>query len=517
MKQILNIKRCVSLVALIVLGSCSTDILDYPDPNSKNTASFFNTPEEIELGSIAIYSSFFHNSAFTWQLPEMFDGLANEFDGRPSSTGETEIQALLRYQHTNSTGPIRSYWRLLYRMILRSNLVLFKATEYVDKNGANDIVSQAMGDAYFLRGWAYTQLAFHWGSVPLRTSYVYEGNGDAPRAPVAEIWTQAESDLKMAQGLLPETWPTQFIGRATRGAATGFLGKLLLYNERYAEAEAEFAKMAGKYSLLPGDQWDNNFGEENENNQESVFEIQCADIPGTNTGASMFGDPEENGNPGRQNGHAQLYSWTDWSNWAFQPRRVADFQYDDEGGDAYIDPRAQLTFYGGIGDQEWCDNCADGPKPFDFATLGYWYRKHTNKENKPSEEGIQSGNNIRLLRYADILLMRAECHIQQGNTTAGLDFINEVRARIGAFEYIGTYSKEQAFELLKRERQLEFMGEQVRYNDLKRWGILKETMNVEMMALFNSPNVLDKHYFFPIPQLEIDTNKGLGEVSDSWN
>lgn len=202
---------------------------------------------------------------------------------------------------------------------------------------------------------------------------------------------------------------------------------------------------------------------------------------------------------------------------AFQPRRVMDFQYNNESGDPYVDPRAPLTFYGGIGDQTWCDNCPEGIKPFNFATYGYWYRKYTNKENKPEENGVQTGNNIRLMRYADVLLMRAECQIKEGNVNTGIGFINQVRNRIGAFQYTGTYSGDQAFELVKRERQLEFMGEQIRYNDLKRWGILKETMNIEMQALFGTSNVLDKHYLFPIPQKEIDTNKGLGPVADNWN
>ena len=154
-------------------------------------------------------------------------------------------------------------------------------------------------------------------------------------------------------------------------------------------------------------------------------------------------------------------------------------------GAPYVDPRAALTFYGGtIGDQTYCDNCPDGVKPFDFASYGYWYRKVTNKENKPNENGIQTGNNIRLMRYADVLLMRAECQIKIGDVNAGIGFINQVRTRIGAFPYINSYTHDQAFELLKRERQLEFMGEQIRYNDLKRWGILKETMNIELQAMF---------------------------------
>ncbi|MBX2925502.1 MAG: RagB/SusD family nutrient uptake outer membrane protein [Chitinophagaceae bacterium] len=516
-KLTVYIKIFILLTGYMTMGACNKDILNYADPNSKNTDTYFNTPDEIESGAIAVYSSFFHNSAFAWQLPEVFDGLANEYDGRPPSANEPEIVAIWRYEHNNATTPIRSYWRLLYRMVLRANLVLYKAGQYQDANGANEKVSHAMGDAYFLRGWAYSQLAFHWGSVPLRTDYIIEGNGDLPRAQATEIWTQAESDLKNAQSLLPDSWSDDFLGRATKGAASGFLGKLYLYNQKYSEADAEFEKMKGKYSLLPGNRWDDNFGETNENNEESVFEIQFFHYPGTNV-FYMFGDPETSSNPGRQNAHAQLYSWTDWANWAFQPRRVTDFQYNDEDGHAFTDPRAALTFYGGtIGDQTWCDHCPEGVKAYDFATYGYWYRKFTNKEYKPSENGVETGNNIRLMRYADVLLMRAECQIKMGNIGTGIDYINEVRERIGAFPYEDTYTPDQAFELLKRERQLEFMGEQIRYNDLKRWGILKETMNVELQALFGAPNVQDKHNFFPIPQIELDTNRDFGPVDNNWN
>ncbi len=515
----MHLKYCVLIISILVIGACDNEILDYADPNSKNTETYFTTPKQIEEGAFAIYSSFFHDRAFTWELPEVFDGLANEFEGRPPSANEPEIQALLRYQHNNTNAPIRSYWRLLYRMILRSNLVIDKGVQYAEKNGADPIVSRSLGDAYFLRGWAYSQLAFHWGSVPIRTAFITEGNGNAPRAPVAEVWAQAEADFIQAQILSPEEWNAEFLGRATKGAATGFLGKLYLYAKKYNEAEAEFIKMEGKkYSLLPGKDWDDNFGETNENNKESVFEIQFSHIPGTNS-SYIFSDPETSDNPGRQNAHAQLYSWTDWANWAFQPRRVADFQYSNESGTAYVDPRAALTFYGGtIGDQTYCDNCPEGVEDFDFAGKGYWYRKGTNRENKPIENGIQTGNNIRLMRYADVLLMRAECQLVLGNVNAGIGFINQVRNRIGAFPYNGTYTPDQAFELLKRERQLEFMGEQIRYNDLKRWGILEEVMNIELQALFGVSYVEDKHYLFPIPQAELDTNKEFGPLTTvNWN
>jgi hypothetical protein len=113
--------------------------------------------------------------------------------------------------------------------------------------------------------------------------------------------------------------------------------------------------------------------------------------------------------------------------------------------------------------------------------------------------------------------MRAECQLKLGDVAGGIGFINQVRSRIGAFSYLDAYTPEQAFELLKRERQLEFMGEQIRYNDLKRWGILKETMNIELQFLFGFSKVEDKHDWFPIPQAELDTNREFVLGPDGWN
>src|SRR5690606_13156267 len=107
-------------------------------------------------------------------------------------------------------------------------------------------------------------------------------------------------------------------------------------------------------------------------------------------------------------------------------------------------------------------------------------------------EGLMSGNNRRLMRYADVLLMRAECKLFTDDITGCIHFINRVRSRVGAFEYTDTYTSDQAFELLLRERQLELMGEQHRFNDLKRWGILEEVMNPEMMELFGTQPVEEK-------------------------
>jgi len=520
MKKIIFVKAFIAIQIILLISSCGKDMLNITDPNTISTDKYFKTPVEIREGANAIYAGFYNNNMMSFEWPEMFDALANEANPTLAAlANEPAVSALWQYQYQNTNATLERFWKMLYKVILRSNLVIDKADQYLAKNGddKDNIVSRSRGEAYFIRGYAYSQLAFYWGRVPIRTSFDQSANIYAPRAATVEdVWAVAESDLKTAQTILPESWDNANIGRATKGAATGFLGKLYLYTKKYAESDAQFVLLDGKYSLLPKANWDDNFGEKNENNMESLFEVQFQWFDGNNIFGAL-GTQEGNNIPATHTAREQLYGWNDWGNWFFPARRANDFVYNNESGSSYTDPRAQLTFYGGIGAMTWLNNLPDSARAFDFAKLGYWYKKNLNKEYKKTEDNLKTSNNLRLLRYADVLLMRAECKLNTGDIPGCIGYINQVRARIGAFTYNNTYSQTQAFDLLKRERQLELMGEQSRYNDLKRWGILVETMNTETVANFGTARVVDKHVMFPIPLGEIDSNIGLGTVNDQWN
>jgi hypothetical protein len=455
MKNVFRVKKW-SLAVLMILGlaACKKDILDFSDPNSYNYSNYFNTPDEIRKGVNADYTTFYLNNMMGFEWPEMLDVLADEAEPTlPALANEPAVSALWQYQFENTNATIDRFWKMLYKMVLRSNLVIDKSGAYLAKHGddANKIVSTSSGEAYFLRGYAYAQLAFYWGKVPLRTSFDQSNNINAPRAvSVDSVWAVAEQDFKMAQSLLPETWDAANTGRATRGAATGFLGKLYLYTKKYTDAEAQFASLNAKYSLLPGYQWLDNFGENNKNNQESLFEVQFQWFDGNNVFGPLGSVEGGNNTPSTQTAHQQLYGWNDWGNWFFPTRRVNDFVYNDEAGKSYTDPRAKLTFYGGIGAMTWLGKSITGPIAFGFDTLGYWYKKTLNKEYKVTESNLKSSNNLRLLRFADVLLMRAECKLNTNDIPGAVNYINQVRNRIGAFTYLKSYSRAEAFELLKR-------------------------------------------------------------------
>ncbi|MCK0134894.1 RagB/SusD family nutrient uptake outer membrane protein [Arenibacter sp. S6351L] len=512
----------VFVLFLLPLVSCDEEILDLNNPEQFTQATYFKTPEQIVQATNATYGSFFQFWIGSYQWPEIWDVLANETEATAGALGsyhEVSIIQMMGYQHNETNRTVENLWRMWYVMISRANLTIDTADAYLAENPSNDLVIRSRGEAYFLRGWAYFNLANYWGKVPIRLSFDQSENIDAPLAnSVDEVWAVAENDLKEAQSVLKEVedYGDTDLGRATKGSATGFLGKLYLTTGRYPEAEIELAKLEGHYDLLPAEGYLWNFGETNENNIESVFEFQSAYQEGDATTA-MFTNVEGGPTPAMNNMQPQLHSWNGWPNWKFSPTREQAFLYQDESGTDFIDPRGAETFYGGVaGDDTWCDMCAENPnRPYDFAALGYYYKKKGNKEVKPSESGASagaavSGNNIRQMRYADVLLMRAECALMQGDPSGCIDFINIVRRRFGIFEYTpSNYSEAQAFELLKREREVEFMGEGSRFNDLKRWGILEETLNPEFQVIYGTQPVAPSHYFFEIPQNELDTNFGL--------
>lgn len=312
MKKTYFIKSLL-LASAVFLGACSEKILDYKDPSNYNADSYYNTPAQIEGAVNGAYVSYQYFSMLGWKWPEMFDVLGNE--SKPTSSAlsaEPSIIAFEKYQINNLNDNVLLFWRGLYKRIQRANLVILKGEQYESIHGVgkDPIVSRSIGQAYFIRGHAYFELAFYYGRVPLRLSFNQVGIEDAPRADkIEDVWTVAESDFKKAQELLPESYDNANLGRATKGSATGFLGKLYLYTKKYAESETELAKLEGKYSLLPKSKWDDNFGETNENNQESVFEYQFAwkdgNFPWGNFGANPDGDDP---NPSTQNAHAQLYT-----------------------------------------------------------------------------------------------------------------------------------------------------------------------------------------------------------------
>jgi len=520
----------VFLIILFVSFSC-TDVLDIEDPNRYTEDSYFVDLDRTEESINAIYSALRHDGLFVRMYYFVFDKIGNEADGG-FGTSHSEFDDMTFDAASNSVG---GYWASLYRIVLRANVAENAIANLGIEDGSDDAVRRdvQLGQAYFFKAWAYFELVTGFGRVPLRKTLADREVLNMPRADETEIWEFIESNLNMAIDLLPMSYAPEDLGRATRIAAQGLLGKSLVYQEKYTEAVSVFDELEGTGLDLVDDHFDN-FSNKNENNEESLFEVQFFDRP-SGFGWYMFNGPANGGlyeDPSSSGavhtGRHKEYSWTEWFNCKV-PTVVGDqFEYANEEGELIVDPRAFTTFYGreGIGDSIFCDNCssvdpllyprsiAEPDVEVDWREFGYGYKKYCMLEDIPIQGEPRSDVNHRLLRYADILLLDAEAHIFSNNLAEARLLINRVRRRVGVFEYTTLGDQSQAFEILRRERLLELLGEQQRWRDLVRWGIAEEVINSE-----KSGNIfLSKHNKLPIPTAERQTNAAVrDDISGDWN
>jgi len=523
--------RIISILLATFFSLSCSDILDLEDPNRYTEESYFVDLDRTEEGVNAIYSALRHDGLFVNYYYLIFDKIGNEADGG-FGAAFSEFDDMTFDAANNAIG---AYWGTLYRIILRANLAesVIKNLSIEDGSiGANRRDVQ-LGQAHFFRAWAYYELVSAFGRVPLRKTLADREILNMPRADESEVWEFIEQDLNKAIEFLPEVYDIKDLGRVRKMAAIGLLGKVLVYQEKYNEAIAVFDQLDGSGLDLVDDYYDN-FSNKNENNQESLFEVQFFDNPAGFSwymfnGAANGGQYEDPSSSGAtHSARHKVYSWTEWFN-AKVPTTVGDqFRYDDESGNLVVDPRSFNTFYGreGIGDSIYCDNCtlndpviyprstASPDTEVDWREFGYGYKKYCLLEDIPLQGDPRSDINYRLLRYADILLLDAEAHIFAGNLDAARLIINRVRRRASVFEYTTLGDQTQAFEILRRERLLELLGEQQRWRDLVRWGLAEEVINGEKPG-----NVfLPRHNKLPIPTLERQTNAAImNDISNDWN
>ena len=171
-------------------------------------------------------------------------------------------------------------------------------------------------------------------------------------------------------------------------------------------------------------------------------------------------------------------------------------------------------------DATFCDRCPGGIKQYgDVQKEGQKaWRKYEYYENVNSYGEPESSINGQVIRLADVLLMQAEALIESNQISSALPLINKVRARAGAFQFTTLGDQTKARTIVRRERQLELAGEQIRFFDLVRWGTLVTTINAEKQAALGIQPVKDYHVLLPIPQSERDANPTLNaQVKNNWN
>jgi hypothetical protein len=479
--QVMN-KRLVRTAALfsvmLMLFAQCNDILDSTSYGQVSTQQFWRNGDDVVSAVNAIYEPLLQEEYFGhWE--RTFDICSDDM-WRAGDHGEDQSIEYFTYDADNPK--LRPIWKWKYEIISRANAVLINAPRVtMDQDEKN----RSLGEAYFLRGFSYWRHYLIHGEVPIFTEEdVLAGKINKAKATKAELEAQIESDFQKAVELLPASYNSDpdNLGRVSQGTAYGFLTKFYLYTEKFAKAieAGQHITTNAAYALAPT--FEENFSVDSENNAETLFSMQYKDGWTTDNTPQIYTTPRP------------------WGGWDFrEPIQdlVDEFETDD--------PRLGYTVFR-VGDMVDLGG-EEGVQEYtaDLSQTGYHFRKFASW--RPTG-GLNAGQNAPILRASDVYLMVAEAKIRSGQN--GDAEINAVRQRTG----LDPVANADMSDII-HERRVELAGENERHQDLLRWDKANIIDIVSLYAADRGPLKpgrtfqRPKHYYFPIPQREIDLSNGV--------
>ncbi|HSC36945.1 MAG TPA: RagB/SusD family nutrient uptake outer membrane protein [Chitinophagaceae bacterium] len=491
---------------LIIAFSCSKN-LNKTNTSFPTVSSYFKNSDELLKGTNAIYSIYHSGSLIGREWFFLHDLRSDDVT---SGGGQLEVPRaqILNGSTTSDNAVMNSVWNGLYTVIHRSNTVIDNGPKVTDNNALRD---RCVAEAKFFRGWAYFELVSLWGPVPLYTTQVTSPDQFQPRAAEDKVYAQLIQDLKDAAAGLPAT--TTDLGRVTRPAANAMLGRAYMQSGDYASAKAALLAITG-FSL--NDNYSDNFDEEHEFNKESILEAVFVDKGDNNFNWGYTGDDAAQPQSSVRN---QEYSPIAWRNLIPSNRFLNEFENTATGA-AKTDPRFAMAVYQ-TGDKYFnntltlsdADQNGNGSIVNNVAKKISW-RKFMliYKSTSTFDPG---GINQRIIRYAEVLLMLAECENELGNigtaTTGAIGYLNQIRDRpsVGMPHYptaqYPVSTKDQVTKAIMHEKTVELGDEEVRNRDILRWR-KKGYFTTDPLSYFKA----NRDELLPIPQQEIDNNPQLG-------
>ncbi|MFT4565624.1 MAG: hypothetical protein ACI9FN_000577 [Saprospiraceae bacterium] len=494
---------------LIFLGftfllGCEEGFLDQTNPNTLTPDIFWQSEADATAAIIGTYSPlstiFYHGRI--WYIVELSnsDEIFN-----PGGIGG----ALNIYNGNPNDGNYTNAFAEMWKVIFRANLVL-QNVPAIDMDAT--LRDNILGEAYFLRALNYFVLVNHFRNIPLVTEPAasLEATQQSQVDPNL-VWDQIKADLTAAIPLLPTSWDDNNKGRVMKGSASALLGKAHLYLEEWAPAAAEFKRLIdgnhGTFDLM--ENYADNFREASENNIESLFEIQY-----DKTGAWTAGWGSDVPSTAR-------YSSFDFD-WAqrIMNEWVLDLFLQETTNGGVIDPRATETL---VWDYPGAQHFGGRLFSEKFATQLAAYAADPTlrrpvraakyvepNSGKPRAAFNTNGNNKRIIRFADVLLMHAEAENEaNGANAAAYASINRVRARVDMPAIPAGLSKEDFRQKVRDERVLELCNESQRPLDLLRWGLQPSRFVDNPSFRAQELQYVPGREYFPIPQLEISTNPNM--------
>ncbi|MCW3464869.1 RagB/SusD family nutrient uptake outer membrane protein [Chitinophaga nivalis] len=467
--------------AFLLMSGCGKSFLDTPPQGKQPGEEFWKNAGDAAKAVNAMYANL-HEWRQVGFAAVAVESLGSDDTEKGSSPGDASYLTKFDDFTVGATdGQVMDFWKGQYQQINFCNQVLDNVPQIsMDENLKN----RYLAEAKFIRAYAYFRLVRAYGDVPLRLRVPKDASEyNLPRTDKAEVWAAIEKDLTEAAAVLPPAYGPADLGRATKGAALSLHAKVAMYQKKWANVLGYTNEVTTLgYSLFPN--YEQLFRIRNENAPESVFEIQCQFIPGNKDASNS------------QYSQIQGVRASVGGGWGFNvptEQLVKAYEPNDPRRDATIIFRGETTPDGDI-----IPPLGDNPMynqksyvPFRLYVTGY-------------NEGADQ--NVRVIRYAEVLLMQAEAANELGNATLALKSLNAVRARArggnpAILPDVTTTDQAQLRLAIWQERRVELAMESDRYFDVIRQG--------RAATLFGpSGFVAGKNELWPVPQNEIDISAG---------
>ncbi len=554
MKKILTI---IALVATLFTTTTSCeDFLTEEVRGQQNLDSYFAGIEEAEAYITGCYEAL--TCSGWWQINTVW--LLSEMCSDDAWMGNTtqsqsDYISLAHYQGNGaSNGPISNFWQYRYKGILRCNVGIERIAELEVED--TELRDRFVAEARFLRAFYYFDLVRNFGGLPLVTGFLMPDEIQGiTRSSTEEVYAFIEEDLKAAAEILPQRseYSVNDMGRATRGAALGLLGKVYLYQEKWQEAHDVLKTVIdeGEYDLLPefGQVWDVNY----DNSIESLFEVQYIYHSTLALGGSLATVTGARNGPGDgwswcqptanleaayiEAGDTERLRWTIIKAGCTEIAGEDQFQTFIENNSTVNNAQELIEQYG------WDENCyiIDPGQHKSARVIRKYFLPLADRPEVYNTD--KSPLNHRILRFADVLLMYAEACNELNNDADARTALNRIRGRVHLPDV--TVSGNELRHAIRNERRLELAFEQNRLYDIRRWtddngkkmicnilgpngSFVQWNLNEETRDPLEWANQgessdkgstfqEDRDMVFPIPLYEVTMSNGSIEQNPGWN
>lgn len=468
------------------------------------SGNYWRNKSDAESGMAAVYSQMYFGDEYSFPEVKWPVEAYRQDDvvmGSDAQNYPNWIQ-LRDFTFTNGNSQFTSYWWYYYHGISFANQVMTKVGAMTDAQIDAKDRTEIVAEARFMRAFYHMQLLLNWEKIVNRDVYITSsGELDKAMSERPDSWNFIVDDLQKAGADLPQKRPADNLGRATSGSAYAYLGfAYLTMASEQPEKKTEYLNEALKaFDNVKGYELESNFlsmfNGTNKNCKESIFEIQFSM---SSVSGAWY--------------RTYLHKWIGtsafggWDEIAPSQALMNEFKKEGKLNNGMYDARLYESVY--FNDPYFNDGTG---KVYDY-DFKDWVKDPEERDRvlqfrkfmPPTKAALSQKHtdvNIPLMRYANVLLMKAEALNDLGRTGEAIPLINDVRRVHGNMPAMTGTTQAEVQAQIEHERMIEFPMENLRWYDLRRWG-----KTAEAMAAIGRTGFDKSKLFYPTPQTELNSN-----------